>query len=243
MFDLTLLDYVYIGVLFISTIWASMRGGVYETMTMFAWVAAALAARYASPYLNEVFQSWFNMTEPSIGTIVAAYFIVFFAILLAASFVNQKLRDVVQDSFMKVTDHTFGIVFGIVRGIAIMGLVYWGMLYYYSESPLPAYVAGAHSRPIMQMTAVKIHEWFVPGENRLLDEDMTGEKSSQDIFQNLINPAVQPREPAVPSGESILPDSDAADIGIGYRPSERDSLQNKLLQLENLEDKLPIDND
>jgi len=113
MLDLTLLDYVYVGVLLISTIWASMRGGVYETMTMFAWVVAALAARYASPYLNVMFQSWFDLNEATIGTIVAAYFIVFFAILLAASFLNSKLRAAVQDSFMKVTDHTFGIVFGM----------------------------------------------------------------------------------------------------------------------------------
>ncbi|MCL1786208.1 MAG: CvpA family protein [Alphaproteobacteria bacterium] len=242
MFELTLLDYVYIGVLLVSTLWASMRGGVYETLTMVAWVVAALAARYASPHLNGILQSWFNLTEPTIGTIVAAYFISFFAILLVASFISQRLRDAVQDSFMRLTDHTFGIVFGIVRGIAIMGLVYWGMLYYYSEGPLPAFIAESRARPVMQLTAVKIHEWFVPGENKLLEADMTGAQSSQDIFENLINPAVQVKEPAASEssapffGDMILPDGGGEETGTGYRESERDSLESKLLQLDNTDD-------
>ena len=235
MFDLTSFDYIYIIVLLASTVWASMRGGVYETLTMVAWVIAALCARYISPYLNEMFQSWFNLPEPTIGTIVAAYFTVFFVILLMFSFVNQKLRDRIQDSFMKVTDHTFGIVFGILRGVVIMGFVYWGALWYYSENPLPNYVANASTRPIMQLTALKINEWFVPGTNALLAEDMSGEKSTQDIFENLINPAIQAiQEPGTRTPESILePASENA--GTGYRESERDSLENKLLQLDSLE--------
>ena len=32
MFDLTALDYVYVGVVLASTIWATIRGGVYETI-------------------------------------------------------------------------------------------------------------------------------------------------------------------------------------------------------------------
>ena len=32
MFDLTVLDYVFVGVILASTIWATIRGGVYETI-------------------------------------------------------------------------------------------------------------------------------------------------------------------------------------------------------------------
>ena len=44
MFDLTTLDYVYIGVILASTIWASIRGGVYETVATLSWVVAAIVA-------------------------------------------------------------------------------------------------------------------------------------------------------------------------------------------------------
>lgn len=235
MFDLTTLDYIYIAVLLASTVWASIRGGVYETVTMASWVAAALVARFVSPYLNEIFQGWFKLAESTIGTLVAAYFIAFFVTLMLFSFFNQRLRDRVQESMMKLTDHTFGIVFGIIRGIVVMGFVYWGALWYYSDGPLPSFVADARSRPIMQLTAVKIHQWFVPGRNRLLDDDMTGEHSANEVYENLINPAIkiEGRESAQYGdldGFDVLPQSENS--GTGYKDAERDSLENKLLQLE-----------
>ena len=49
MFDLTILDYIYIGVVLGSTIWATVRGGVYETIASLSWVVAAISARFASP--------------------------------------------------------------------------------------------------------------------------------------------------------------------------------------------------
>ena len=235
MFDLTIIDYIYIGVLLASTVWASIRGGVYETVTMMAWVVAALVSRFASPYLNEVFQSWFGLAEPTIGTLVAAYFIVFFVILLLFSMFNQRLRWSVQQSMMSLTDHTFGIVFGLVRGVVVMGFVYWGMLWYYSDGPLPSFMSDARSRPLMQLTAVKMHQWFIPGENKLLDDDMTGEHSAQEVYENLINPMVKRKdtdEHEINLDPDALPSSE--NIGTGYRDSERDSLENKLLQLENV---------
>ena len=93
MFDLTVLDYIYLGLLLVSTIWASVRGGVYETVATISWVVAALAARFISPWLDGLLQNWFKSTESTIGTLVASYFIVFFVILVVFGLFNQKLRD------------------------------------------------------------------------------------------------------------------------------------------------------
>ena len=91
MFDLTTLDYVYVGVILVSTIWATVRGGVYETIATLSWVVAAISARFASPWLDKVLQSWFDLSDSTVGTLVASYFIIFFAILMLAVFLNQKL--------------------------------------------------------------------------------------------------------------------------------------------------------
>ena len=164
MFELTALDYVYIFAVFASTVWATIRGGVYETIATLSWIIAAVAARFASPILDGWLQSWFKLSESTVGTLVASYFVVFFVILVAVGFLNQKLRDWIQDSIMNVTDHTLGVIFGIIRGIIVMGIVYWVALWYYSDSPqLPAWLANARTRPIMQVTAIKLDEWFVPG--------------------------------------------------------------------------------
>lgn len=246
MFDLTALDYIYIFIVLASTIWASIRGGVYETVATISWIVAAVTARFVSPSLDDIFIKWFGLTESTVGTLIASYFLVLFVILVAFGFFNHKLRDRIQESMMKITDHTLGVIFGIIRGIVFMGLVYWGALWYYSDKDqLPQYVVAARTRPIMQLTAVKLHEWFIPGKNKLLDRDMTGALESEKIYNNLINPAVKSSEPleSIDKPESINK-QDTVKTGensvneiqqpkeIGYKSSERTALENQLLQIE-----------
>ncbi len=228
MFDLTTLDYIYIGVILASTIWATIRGGIFETVATLSWVVAAVAARFTSPLLDGLLQRLFDLSESTVGTLVASYFIVFFVILLLFGFFNQKLRDRIQASVMKVTDHTLGVIFGIVRGIVVMGIVYWMALWYYSDVPfLPNWIADARTRPIMQITAVKLDEWFLPGpENKLLARDVVGAREAIAIYNNLINPAV--------SDDADVESGDNAGAETGYNQSERNNLENQLLQIKNV---------
>ena len=228
MFDLTVLDYIFVGVIVASTVWATIRGGIYETIATLSWVVAAFAARFISPLLDKLLQSWFDLSASTVGTLVASYFIVFFVILMLVGFFNQRLREKIQNSIMKVTDRTLGIIFGIIRGIVIMGVVYWCALWYYSDAPrLAPWVEQARTRPIMQLTAVKLDEWFFPGPtSKLLARDMTGSREAQAIFENLINPAVSEQ-----SESATTTESDSAETG--YKSSERSALEKQLLQIEN----------
>ncbi len=226
MFDLTFLDYIYVGVVIISTIWATVRGGIYETIATMSWVVAAFAARFVSPYLDKLLQSWFKLPDSTVGTLVASYFIVFFVILVVVGIINQKIRERIQDSVLSVTDKTLGVIFGIIRSVVVMGFVYWGMLWYYSDVPrgLPTWIADARTRPVMQLTAVKMDEWFFFGKNKLLQRDMTGAKEAKEIYNNLINPVVEKKQDKQKKNE---PET-------GYKSSERAALENQLLQIESV---------
>lgn len=231
MFDLTTLDYIYVGIILASTIWATIRGGVYETIATLSWVVAAISARFSSPWLDKLLQSWFDLSDSTVGTLVASYFIVFFAILMLVGFLNQKLRDKIQDSIMNVTDKTLGVIFGIIRGIIVMGIFYWGALWYYSDVPfLPKWLAQSRTRPIMQITAVKLDDWFFPGpENKLLARDMAGTHQAIEIYNNLINPAISANKKSDNASEPTTVEPDAE---TGYKSSERAALENQLLQIE-----------
>lgn len=233
MFDFTGLDYIYIAVLILSTVWATIRGGIYEMVATLSWVVAAFAARFVSPWLDKLLQSWFDLTQSSIGTLIASYFIVFFVILILVGFFNQKLREAIQDSMLKVTDRTLGIIFGIIRGVVVMGVFYFGALWYYSDVPImPEWVSNSRTRPIMQLTAVKLDEWFVPGESKLLQRDMKGMEENLEIYKNLINPAVMDKSKTV-SGDPIAGSENAnsTEGETGYKSSERAALENQLLQI------------
>ena len=132
---------------------------------------------------------------------------------------------------MNVTDKTLGVIFGIIRGIVVMGIFYWGALWYYSDMPfLPKWLAQSRTRPIMQITAVKLDDWFIPGgENKLLARDIAGTYEALEIYKNLINPAISDGKAANDGNETgtIEPETET-----GYKSSERAALENQLLQIE-----------
>ena len=148
--------------------------------------------------------------------------------MVVIGFINQKIRDKIQNSVLSVTDKTLGVIFGLIRGIVVMGFVYWGLLWYYSDVPtgLPKWAADAKTRPVMQLTTVKLDEWFFFGNNKLVMRDMTGAKEAKKIYENLINPAVEKQK--------VKPESGGDDSETGYKTSERAALENQLLQIENV---------
>ena len=225
MLDLTVLDYIYVAVILGSTVWATVRGGIYETIATLSWIVAAVSARFVSPFLDKLLQNWFDLPDSTVVTLVASYFIVFFMILVIVGFINQKIREKIQDSFLSVTDRTLGVVFGIMRSVVVMGFVYWGILWYYSDVPrgLPHWVSDARTRPVMQLTAIKMDDWFFFGNSKLLKKDLEQDRQ-QHI--NLINPLVEKKKI---ENQDINQTNET-----GYKSSERAALENQLLQIESV---------
>lgn len=244
MFDLTILDYIYIGIILLSTILATVRGGIYETVATMSWVVAAVTARFVSPYLDNLLQGWFDLSESTVGTLVASYFIVFFTVLMLIGFINQKLRNKIQESIMNITDHALGVIFGIIRGVAVMGFIYMGILWYYSDIPsMPDGIVGARTRPLMQLTAEKMDQWFVPGpESKLLRRDIISTREAKEIYNNLINPAVAKSEktkdvsPKAESKQPAVVKPTPQNEEVGYKATERTALENQLLQIKTVAD-------
>lgn len=227
--DLTIIDYAFIGVILLSTIWAFIRGGVFETVATTSWIVAAVAARFVSPKLEIELQNLFGMAEPTITTLIASYFIVFFLILILFSLFAQRLRDYIHSTILRSADRSLGIIFGLVRGILVNGFLYIGLLWYWSGMELPNYVASAKTRPVMQITALKIYDWFIPGSTALIDNDLKGQADVIETYETLINPKIR--------GTETTEETD------GYKESERGALDSQLSQIENELGDLEIESD
>jgi membrane protein required for colicin V production len=219
MLDFFLTDYLFVGIILASTIWAFIRGGVFETVATMSWILAAVAARFVSPKLELQLQNLLGMAEPTVSTLIASYFIVFFFILILFSLFAQRLRDYIHSTILRSADRSLGIIFGLVRGVFINGFIYIAMLWYWSGMELPQYVKAAKSRPVMQITALKVYEWFIPGDDKLIKDDLLGREDIIETYESLINPKVR--------GE-VNPESGSD----GYKSTERQSLDNQLLQIE-----------
>ncbi|APH58781.1 CvpA family protein [Granulibacter bethesdensis] len=155
-------DLTVLAVLAVSAMLAFTRGFVREALGIGAWVGAAwIAARS------------FTSVTPQIRNLIpdhaladpAAFAIVFVVALIVLSVVASMIGKLVRGSVLGGLDRTLGLVFGIVRGFALMLCAYIaaGLLIPVQNWPEP--VLKARALPYIYAGAVRLTE-EVPEEYR-----------------------------------------------------------------------------
>lgn len=147
---LTIVDFVVLGILLISGLIAAYRGFMKETLTVSAWFVAALAAVFVWPIAKPFARS---LLQPEILADILALIGVFFLLLIPASFVSFRLTELVRGSHAGPLDRSLGFVFGIARGLLVVGL---GYIVYSSLAPStkqPDWVREARLLPVVKGTA------------------------------------------------------------------------------------------
>jgi membrane protein required for colicin V production len=147
---LTIVDFVVLGILLISGLIAAYRGFMKETLTVSAWFVAALAAVFVWPVAKPFARS---LLQPEILADILALVGVFFLLLIPASFVSFRLTELVRDSRAGPLDRSLGFVFGLARGLLVVGL---GYIVYSSLAPSakqPDWVREARLLPVVKGTA------------------------------------------------------------------------------------------
>lgn len=137
-------------VLFVSGVMALMRGFVREALTITAFVGAALAALWSQPVMGAVAREFIG--SALIANLIAMG-IVFLVVYLAISFVTSSLqRSVKEGEEVNVVDRSLGFVFGVVRGILLLGLI---VLVFKNTLPgaQPNWLRGARVYPLAEATA------------------------------------------------------------------------------------------
>ncbi len=117
----TTIDFVILGTLLLSALFAWGRGLVHELLSLVAWVGAALITIYgfsaARPFAYEI------LAIPILTDIVLAL-VLFIVSLLLLSFIARAIAGRVKESKLKPLDRGLGLFFGLVRGGVIVSLIY-----------------------------------------------------------------------------------------------------------------------
>jgi membrane protein required for colicin V production len=143
-------DLFALGVLFISGVMALMRGFVREALTVTAFVAAALAALWTRPVFAGLL---IEVVGSGLVANLIAMAAVFLLVYLAVSFVTSSLqKNVKTGEDVTVIDRTLGFVFGLVRGLVLLGLL---VLVVKNTMPgaNPAWLTGARIYPLAEASA------------------------------------------------------------------------------------------
>ena len=142
------IDLLVIGIVIASAVYATYRGFVAETLSIFAWAAAALATLYFAPSTVPLLNGMFS---PTIATL-AAYIGVFLLVLIPLSFLSFRFAQGVQSSALGTLDRSMGAVFGIVRGLILIAMAYLLFTLIVPVKKQPDWIADAWTLPLVQDT-------------------------------------------------------------------------------------------
>ncbi|ANB19176.1 Colicin V production protein [Dokdonella koreensis DS-123] len=113
-------DYTILAVLALSVLVGLWRGFVAEVFALACWALAFWLAWMFGPALAERFSD--SISVPS-ARVLLGYALCFVAVLIAGAIVGFVLRKLVSGSGLSGTDRLLGMVFGLVRGVALVVLV------------------------------------------------------------------------------------------------------------------------
>ncbi|MEM9705511.1 MAG: CvpA family protein [Pseudomonadota bacterium] len=146
---MTWFDFLILGALALSVGFAAVRGAIREGATLLALAISG----FATFLLYGPLMSAFGLTGSFFGMIaligvlgVVLFLIVYTAFHIGLGSVRLSGRNV-------VIDRAVGGVFGLLRGLALIGLSFLGYAYYLDEDNRPPSINGAMLLPVAQASA------------------------------------------------------------------------------------------
>jgi membrane protein required for colicin V production len=140
-------DVLVVLVMLASVIYATYRGFVQETLTIFAWAAAAFATLYFGPSLAPFLR---QRVSPEWLATLLGYGVIFLVVLIPLSFVSHRFSQGVKRSPVGAIDRALGFAFGFIRGLAIVGIAYLVFCMVVPIRTQPEWMTGARFLPLIQ---------------------------------------------------------------------------------------------
>lgn len=116
---MNLLDWIIVAIILVSGLISVWRGFVREAISLATWIAAFLIALIFAPKLAVILPD--AVQSPMMRWGIAAVAL-FMATLLAGGLFNFLVSSLVERTGLSGTDRSLGVVFGILRGVVIVGL-------------------------------------------------------------------------------------------------------------------------
>lgn len=137
----TVVDAVVAGLIVLSAILAYSRGFVREAMAIAGWIGAAVLAFIfapsAQPLIKELPVVGDFLSDSCELSIIAAFAAVFAIGLVVASLFTPLFSSVVQRSALGGLDQALGFLFGVARGVVLVGVAFLVYDRALSSTPVP----------------------------------------------------------------------------------------------------------
>lgn len=193
---MTAFDFVVVGIVLVSGIFAYVRGFVREALSLAAWILAAVIAYYAFPYTVPFFGRF--LPRGPVANVVAAA-VLFILALMVLHVIAKLAAGRVKHSALSPIDRTLGLLFGLARGLLLVCVGYIVLAWFWPPNGhRPRWFATAHSLPYLQVGADQIESFFSRSTrtNPGLQGSSMVEKEAEQAISAFRNPTPAPAAPA-----------------------------------------------
>lgn len=204
---LNVTDLAVVFVLLVSALLAFARGFVHEVLSIAGWVGAVFATIYGFPYLKPFARgliSWKFIADIATGTVI------FIVSLIILSIITRAISKQVRASALNALDRALGFLFGILRGAALICLLYIGVEMIWSVKEQPKWLRSARTITFIETGAELLrslapHDAVEKGSKAAKD---TAEKArkmleTQRVLRDMIAPEPKGTSKRQPGGYNI----------------------------------------
>lgn len=118
--ELNWADYTILGIIVLSTFISLIRGFIKEAISLTTWVMAVWVVLKFTPFVSSYLTQLVEV--PSLRLGIAAL-VLFISTLIIGALINYIIGQLVEKTGFSGTDRTLGAVFGILRGVLVVGLI------------------------------------------------------------------------------------------------------------------------
>lgn len=203
------LDLAVLGVIAVSAIFAFARGFVRETLSIVAWVGAALATLYGFDGVYALVVRF--VTTPLLADLAAGAGL-FVVSLIGLTIVTGYLARFVHATSLSPIDRTLGLIFGLARGAVLVSLAYLLLDVSLPPKDRPGWIRQAKSEPFLAQGADMLRS-VLPQSLQLKSAAAADDaqraleraKDAQKAMRALSTPATTSPEQAQPAAPSYKP--------------------------------------
>lgn len=159
-----LLDLVLGGIMLLSGLLALTRGFTREVLSLISWGLAAAAGLFAA-FNEDLVALALDYVQSDVIARVAVGGGVFLIALIILSIVSVRIADWVLDSAAGPFDRTFGLVYGLARGLLLVAIAYLFYVWLVPPEGREDWVRNARSLPVIEATGEFVVD-FLPADIR-----------------------------------------------------------------------------
>lgn len=198
----------------LSGIFAMARGFVREVLSLASWVGAALVTLWgfglARPYAR-------GMIANALLADIVTGAVLFIVSLIIFSMIGGGIASLVRGTGLNAIDRSLGFVFGLVRGVLLVAVMWLGVAWAIPSGDQPVWLRDARTRPLVEHLSDYIRGFAPPelrgraqaGAQQRIDRGVHDVEQYQAILKAPLTPQVKPA---------------TSDSETGYKTDERRSL-------------------